>query len=163
MRESIQRIILIAAVLALVTPTFAQFNPGPNPIIGTVGARTLSSGTGTINAGGAISITTNGVALTMTGTSHSDLQWHDPMYPILRDIFYVVTKENPQTKQVTNVLVWRGKELHRPESMMLNRQSILCRAGGSGFRDRKVHRRAEEAVQLSCKHGFQRASSAGVR
>ena len=47
------------------------------------------------------------------------------MYPILRDIFYVVTRENPQTRQVTNVLVRRGKELHGPDFMMLNRASIL--------------------------------------
>src|SRR5262249_45750352 len=61
---------LIAAT-ALVLPrlSFAQFSPGPNPITGTTGAQTLSAGTGTINSGGAISITTNGVALTMTGTS----------------------------------------------------------------------------------------------
>ena len=46
-------------------------------------------------------------------------------YPVLRDIFYVVRKENPETKQVSNVLVRRGKELHGPEFMVLNRQSIL--------------------------------------
>jgi hypothetical protein len=47
------------------------------------------------------------------------------MYPVLRDIFYVVTKQDPQTKQVSNVLVRRGRELHSPEYMVLNRQSIL--------------------------------------
>ena len=47
------------------------------------------------------------------------------MYPVLRDIFYVVRQENPETKQITNVLVRRGKEMHGPEFMVLNRQSIL--------------------------------------
>ncbi len=47
------------------------------------------------------------------------------LYPVLRDVFYVVRKENLETKQVTNVLVRRGKELHGPEFMVLNRQSIL--------------------------------------
>src|SRR5215475_15247457 len=61
---------LFAIVLLTAASAFAQFNPGPNPITGTVGAQTLSGGTGTINSGGAISITTNGVALNMTGTSN---------------------------------------------------------------------------------------------
>lgn len=47
------------------------------------------------------------------------------IYPILRDVFYVVRRENQETKQVTNVLVRRGKELHGPDFMVLNRQSIL--------------------------------------
>jgi hypothetical protein len=48
----------------------AQFSPGPNPITGTVGAQTLSAGTGTINAGGAINIASGGsVPLTMSGSA----------------------------------------------------------------------------------------------
>ena len=47
------------------------------------------------------------------------------LYPVLRDVFYVVRKEIPETKQVSNVLVRRGKELHGPEFMVLSRQSIL--------------------------------------
>lgn len=60
---------LAIATFILAAPALAQFSPGPNPITGTVGAQSLSSGTGTIDSGGRISITTNGVALTMTGTS----------------------------------------------------------------------------------------------
>lgn len=45
--------------------------------------------------------------------------------PVLRDVFYIVSQANPETKQVTNTLVRRGKELHGPEYMVLNRQSIL--------------------------------------
>jgi len=59
-----------ACALASTGAAFAQFSPGPNPISGTVGVQTLSSGTGTINAGGAISIASgSGVPFTMTGTS----------------------------------------------------------------------------------------------
>src|SRR5262249_43057156 len=61
--------IVLVAAICLATSSFAQFSPGPNPIADTRGAQTLSTGTGTINSSGAISITTNGVALTMTGTS----------------------------------------------------------------------------------------------
>ena len=65
------RILSFAAVLVLAAAqSFAQFTPGPNPITGTVGAQTLSAGTGTINSGGAISIASgSAVALNMTGTS----------------------------------------------------------------------------------------------
>jgi hypothetical protein len=62
--------ILSVTAILLSASAFAQFSPGPNPITGTVGAQTLSAGTGTVNAGGAISIPSGGnVALTMTGTS----------------------------------------------------------------------------------------------
>lgn len=46
-------------------------------------------------------------------------------YPELRDVFYVISQGNPETKQVSNILVRRGKELHGPDYMVLNRQSIL--------------------------------------
>jgi hypothetical protein len=46
-------------------------------------------------------------------------------YPILRDVFYIVGQVNPEANQVANVLVRRGKELHGPEYMVLNRQSIM--------------------------------------
>jgi hypothetical protein len=46
-------------------------------------------------------------------------------YPVLRDVFYIVRQSNPETKQNANVLVQRGKELHEPQYMVLNRQSIV--------------------------------------
>ncbi|MGC2111629.1 MAG: hypothetical protein WA655_19085 [Candidatus Korobacteraceae bacterium] len=45
--------------------------------------------------------------------------------PILTDVFYIVSKTNPDTKQVTNVLVKRGKELHGPDRMYLNANQIV--------------------------------------
>jgi hypothetical protein len=44
---------------------------------------------------------------------------------VLTDVFYVVTQTNPETKQVSNVLVKRGKELHGPDRMYLNPNSIV--------------------------------------
>lgn len=62
--------ILLLGLFAHLPLLRAQFVPGPNPITGTVGAQTLSSGVGTVNVGGAISVASGGgVALTMTGTS----------------------------------------------------------------------------------------------
>jgi hypothetical protein len=45
--------------------------------------------------------------------------------PMLTDVFYVMTKTDPETKQVTNLLVKRGKELHGPDRMYLNANQIV--------------------------------------
>jgi hypothetical protein len=44
--------------------------------------------------------------------------------PILTDVFYVVSQTNAETKQVTNTLIKRGKELHEPDRMYLNPNQI---------------------------------------
>lgn len=44
--------------------------------------------------------------------------------PVLTGVFYIVTKTDPQTNQVSNVLVKRGKELHGPDRMYLNAAHI---------------------------------------
>jgi len=48
----------------------------------------------------------------------------DTQYPLLRDVYYVQSQTNPETKAVTNVLVKRGREWHTPDRMMLN--AITC-------------------------------------
>ena len=48
----------------------------------------------------------------------------DGDYLVLRDVFYIQSRENPQTKQVANVLVKRGGEWHAPDRMILNRQQV---------------------------------------
>jgi len=45
--------------------------------------------------------------------------------PTLTDVFYIISKTDPNTKQVTNVLVKRGKELHGPDRMYLNASQIV--------------------------------------
>jgi hypothetical protein len=46
-------------------------------------------------------------------------------HPVLTDVFYVVSQQNPETKQVSNVLVKRGKELHEPDRMYLNPSQVV--------------------------------------
>lgn len=46
-------------------------------------------------------------------------------YPVLRDVFYVQSVTDPQTKQVSNILVKRGKEWHAPDRMILNANMIV--------------------------------------
>jgi hypothetical protein len=46
-------------------------------------------------------------------------------YPILRDVYYVQSSVNQETKATSNVLVKRGKELHAPDYMTINEKSIV--------------------------------------
>jgi hypothetical protein len=46
-------------------------------------------------------------------------------YPVLKDVFYVQSVTDPQTKQVNNILVKRGKEWHAPDRMILNANMIV--------------------------------------
>lgn len=45
--------------------------------------------------------------------------------PVLNDVFYIVTKTDPDSKQTSNVLVKRGKELHGPDRMYINADQII--------------------------------------
>lgn len=46
-------------------------------------------------------------------------------YLDLRDVFYLQTRQNPETKAVANVLVKRGGEAHQPDRMIISRQQVL--------------------------------------
>jgi hypothetical protein len=46
-------------------------------------------------------------------------------FPVLRDVFYVQTHQDPQTKAVSNILIKRGKEWHAPDRMILNSNMIV--------------------------------------
>jgi hypothetical protein len=65
--------------------------------------------------------------------------------PVLTDVFYIVSQTNPETKQTTNVLVKRGKELHGPDRMYLNASSIVLVEPVST--DSKVAQLIEEAAK----------------
>ncbi len=46
-------------------------------------------------------------------------------YPLLRDVFYVQTQQDPNTKQVRSILIKRGQEFHNPNIMYLNKQQVV--------------------------------------
>jgi hypothetical protein len=46
-------------------------------------------------------------------------------YPILTDVYYVQNVTNPQTREVSNILVRRGKEWHSPDRMYVNARHIV--------------------------------------
>jgi hypothetical protein len=53
------------------------------------------------------------------------LEGFGTIHPVLTNAFYVVTQTDPQTKQVSSVLVKRGKELHGPDRMYLSPNQIV--------------------------------------
>jgi len=63
--------------------------------------------------------------------------------PVLTDVYYIMSKQDPEKKTVSNVLIKRGKELHGPDRMYLNpSQIILVEPVGS---DSKVAQLIAEA------------------
>ena len=65
------------------------------------------------------------VLLTNGSVYFGHLQDYGTSHPVLTDVFYVVSQTNPETKQVSNVLVKRGKELHEPDRMYINPNQIV--------------------------------------
>lgn len=49
----------------------------------------------------------------------------DGNYTVLRDVFYIQSRQNPDTKEIANVLIKRGGEAHAPDRMIINRQQVL--------------------------------------
>jgi hypothetical protein len=65
--------------------------------------------------------------LLMNGTAYfGKLEGYGTPRPVLKEVYYIVSQTNPETKQTSNVLVRRGKELHEPGDMYLNPSQILC-------------------------------------
>lgn len=53
------------------------------------------------------------------------LEGYGGPHPVLTEVYYIVSQTNPETKQVSNILVKRGKELHSPDRMYLTPNQIL--------------------------------------
>lgn len=65
------------------------------------------------------------VALTNGQVFFGRVQGSGNDYLVLRDVFYIQTRQNPETKQVANILVKRGGEAHGPDRMIINRQHVI--------------------------------------
>ena len=46
-------------------------------------------------------------------------------FPVMRDVYYIQSTTNPQTKQVSNILIRRGNEWHSPEMTVVNARHII--------------------------------------
>jgi hypothetical protein len=49
----------------------------------------------------------------------------DTAFPVLHDVYYIQQTTDPQTKQVSNVLIRRGNEWHGPSETVLNARHIV--------------------------------------
>jgi hypothetical protein len=65
------------------------------------------------------------IVLTNGSAYFGKLEGYGTPQPVLSEVYYIVAQTNPETKQSTNVLVKRGKELHEPDRMYLNPNQIL--------------------------------------
>jgi small nuclear ribonucleoprotein (snRNP)-like protein len=83
--------------------------------------------TGCSSAPKAVTFTTPYQAVLLSNNSvyYGKLEGFGTANPVLTSVFYIVSKSDPETKQVQNVLVKRGKELHGPDRMYLNPNSIV--------------------------------------
>lgn len=74
-----------------------------------------------------VSLTTPYQAVLLTNGSayFGQLEGLGTPYPVLRDVFYVQSSQNAETKAVSNILVKRGKEWHSPDRMILNANMIV--------------------------------------
>ncbi len=50
----------------------------------------------------------------------------DAPFRQLNDVFYVQTRVDPTTKEVSNILIRRGQEWHKPDRMFINTGHILA-------------------------------------
>jgi hypothetical protein len=49
----------------------------------------------------------------------------DSQFPELTDVYYIQNQVNQETKEVKNVLIRRGNEVHGPDRMFLNERHII--------------------------------------
>ena len=65
------------------------------------------------------------VLLTNGSVYFGKLAGYGTPHPVLTEVYYIVSQTNTETKQVNNVLIRRGHELHAPDRMYLNPNQIL--------------------------------------
>jgi hypothetical protein len=65
------------------------------------------------------------VLLTNGSVYFGQLEGLGTEYPVLRDVYYVQSNVNQDTKAVSNSLVKRGREWHGPDRMILNSKAII--------------------------------------
>jgi hypothetical protein len=53
------------------------------------------------------------------------LEHADSEFPELTDVYYIQNQVNQETKEVKNVLIRRGNEVHGPDRMFLNERHII--------------------------------------
>ena len=65
------------------------------------------------------------VVLINNSVYYGKLAGYGTSNPVLTDVYYILSKTDPDTKKVSNVLIKRGKELHGPDRMYLNASQVI--------------------------------------
>lgn len=65
------------------------------------------------------------VLLSNSQVYYGRLEAYGTAHPLLREVYYVQSRTNPETHEQTNILLKRGKEWHGPDRMYLNPSQIL--------------------------------------
>jgi hypothetical protein len=65
------------------------------------------------------------VLLSNGAVYYGKLQGYGTPHPVLTEVFYIVARTDPKTNASSNILVKRGKELHEPDRMYLNPNSVV--------------------------------------
>ena len=67
------------------------------------------------------------VAVFMTGGElfYGKIEGLETPFPVLSNVFYIQSHQDPSTKQVSNTLVKRGREEHGPDRTFLNASQII--------------------------------------
>jgi len=65
------------------------------------------------------------VVLTNGAVYFGHLEGFGSAFPVLHDVYYVQSTQNPDTKAVSSILVKRGKEWHGPDRMIIAEKAIV--------------------------------------
>jgi hypothetical protein len=60
-----------------------------------------------------------------TGQTYFGKAKMGPDYITLEDVFYIRSQVNQETKETSNILIKRGKELHGPDMMYINKDHVV--------------------------------------
>ena len=90
-------------------------------------AMIVVTGAGCEKVSGSPSLSTpyQAVVLTNGQVYFGKLEKLGAQFPTLAEVYYIQSQQNPETKQISNTLVKRGRELHGPDHMIINSQHIL--------------------------------------
>jgi hypothetical protein len=78
-----------------------------------------------LNAPAAMTTPFQAVLLSNGAAYYGPLEGLGTAFPVLKEVYYVQSRQNPDTKQTMNILVSRRKELHGPDRMILNSNMIV--------------------------------------
>ena len=96
-------------------------------IIALVVVLVLGGGTWWLTSRKTVTLTTPYQAVLLSNGSayFGQLQGLGTPYPVLTNVFYVKSTQDPNTKTISNSLVKRGREWHAPDRMILNANMIV--------------------------------------